>query len=1413
MSNIPEIKTPIDEDKDSLFDDSIFGKPELHHILSDRSISPCHTEIDQLHHEQEPSLEQSLEERLKQRPGPMVIQHMPISSYIRNSTTSTVSSKDVSTLQDSTSIKLASSNNPTIVMELDLDGNVRYLSKNWEHIVGTRIKKILNRHISKIIIANNNEDAQVFNTAIDAMIKEDCSYKVKFITATNHSRRKKSLTRLHDDDDNDNDDDVDVDSSQEEEDEEIPRPNYLTPHNSVEDFRYTQVDDYVNPSQVQDEDGEEEEEGEEEDNSETASTLSSEISNDGEVIELEAEGLLINDQKTRLPTHSMWTIRPFVQIDLDLTLPPTLIDLLGFGAEIFEGYLVNLKNEGIIDEDSVPPPKTVLCRICETYFPAWFIEKHSDICILEHRAGEDLQQYHDAISEQRDLIIKVSESIAIAGQLLPSPLILGLSTPPQLLTNQSHIASASPASSLMSTTSSSSSEDSSGLSSHILLEYKGIPLPSTSDFPSPKLANKVLTKNFQAKNKSLMYSKKFPFGILQRIIELCDEALLINPPSNNDDNILEFSPASEKALNSVMNPKVLETSDLAIKQIIEDTQQLISDKLDTLSRLVSILQYLEKIKHEVDMLVLKTVKETVERIKIQTILTSRECTPLGDSALEVSESEELVLGEPAAVAPTLQAPKPRRSSRSRSTTPSLLNLENAVTPKDLLLKDNVGNSSTSLLKSHNSSFSSLPLNRSGSNSSTPRRSSAGIPIPTATTNSSKDLLESMQTLDLSKRSSESNSQYSSPRRHLSPAPMYVEKTNLTTLQKNTLETPSSSPFITTTSGNHDDKKITHLSLNTHLSHQSSASSSLKSAGAKPQPPMSPLLVSAQPQSKSTGGIKDYEVIRPISKGAFGSVFLAKRKITGDLVAIKVLKKRDMVAKNQVLNVKSERAVMMRQSDSPYVAQLYSSFQSREYLYIVMEYLNGGDCATLIKNLGTLGVDWTRRYISEIIVCVDDLHSRGIIHRDLKPDNILIDQNGHLKLTDFGLSRLGVVGRQRTQQQHRKSSTNEQGLELFRSMIEESHHKRTNSITPFTLSPSVDFPRTPTQQTPTSITTTNSTNTTSTTTTTAATATAQAPLGIPPSPQSCSSPTLAYLESSFTSTPPQKSFAKLRSRSGSSGFVDSPVLKPIIPRTASESSFAILDDDQMSTTNYALYNPEITAEEGGQKNVIKFVGTPDYLAPETIQGEGQSQASDWWSVGVIMYEMIYGITPFHGDSPHKIFENILQCSITWPDNQDGEDVTLANDLISKLLVLNPVERLGYEGGAEEIKNHDFFKGEVDWDTLFSRSPPFKPESDINYHDDRGALKSKLPIEDDSAIDEVTRPRIGELSGEDTSGTSGSGGLSNSGTGSGIGGSGKRERRGSKLVDPSEFGSFLYRNLSVLEKENKKEIEKLKNMYSS
>ena len=182
-----------------------------------------------------------------------------------------------------------------------------------------------------------------------------------------------------------------------------------------------------------------------------------------------------------------------------------------------------------------------------------------------------------------------------------------------------------------------------------------------------------------------------------------------------------------------------------------------------------------------------------------------------------------------------------------------------------------------------------------------------------------------------------------------------------------------------------------------------------------RPPMSPKLlpVNSTPQPRpNPPSIKDFEVIKPISKGAFGSVYLSKKKSTGDYYAIKVLKKSDMIAKNQVTNVKAERAIMMWQGESDVVAKLYWAFSSKDYLYLVMEYLNGGDCASLVKVLGGLPEDWSKKYMAEVVLGVEHLHSRGIVHRDLKPDNLLIDQKGHLKLTDFGLSRMGVIGRQK-----------------------------------------------------------------------------------------------------------------------------------------------------------------------------------------------------------------------------------------------------------------------------------------------------------------------------------------------------------------------------------------------------------------
>ena len=146
-------------------------------------------------------------------------------------------------------------------------------------------------------------------------------------------------------------------------------------------------------------------------------------------------------------------------------------------------------------------------------------------------------------------------------------------------------------------------------------------------------------------------------------------------------------------------------------------------------------------------------------------------------------------------------------------------------------------------------------------------------------------------------------------------------------------------------------------------------------------PMSPSFPQPTPLTRPTPpSIKDFDFIKPISKGAFGSVFLAKKRATGDYYAIKVLKKSDMVAKNQVTNVKAERMIMMNQTDSPFVVNLYFSFQSKEYLYLVMEYLNGGDCMALMKAIVRLPEDWARNYLAEVVLGLEYLHNAGVVHR-------------------------------------------------------------------------------------------------------------------------------------------------------------------------------------------------------------------------------------------------------------------------------------------------------------------------------------------------------------------------------------------------------------------------------------------------
>lgn len=154
-------------------------------------------------------------------------------------------------------------------------------------------------------------------------------------------------------------------------------------------------------------------------------------------------------------------------------------------------------------------------------------------------------------------------------------------------------------------------------------------------------------------------------------------------------------------------------------------------------------------------------------------------------------------------------------------------------------------------------------------------------------------------------------------------------------------------------------------------------------------------------------IEDFDILKLISRGAFGRVFLARKRATGDLFAIKVLRKIDMIRKNAVENILAERDILISVRN-PFVVRFFYSFTCRDNLYLVMEYLNGGDLYSLLRNMGCLDEHVARVYIAELVLALEYLHSLGVVHRDLKPDNILIARDGHIKLTDFGLSKVGLI---------------------------------------------------------------------------------------------------------------------------------------------------------------------------------------------------------------------------------------------------------------------------------------------------------------------------------------------------------------------------------------------------------------------
>lgn len=127
------------------------------------------------------------------------------------------------------------------------------------------------------------------------------------------------------------------------------------------------------------------------------------------------------------------------------------------------------------------------------------------------------------------------------------------------------------------------------------------------------------------------------------------------------------------------------------------------------------------------------------------------------------------------------------------------------------------------------------------------------------------------------------------------------------------------------------------------------------------------------------------------------MYLVKHKQTRQRFALKKVNKNNLMLRNQVEQVFVERDILSF-TDNPFVVTMYASFETRKHLCLVMEYVEGGDCASLLKNTGPLPSDMAKLYFAEMVLAVEYLHSYGIVHRDLKPDNLLITALGHIKLT-------------------------------------------------------------------------------------------------------------------------------------------------------------------------------------------------------------------------------------------------------------------------------------------------------------------------------------------------------------------------------------------------------------------------------
>lgn len=178
----------------------------------------------------------------------------------------------------------------------------------------------------------------------------------------------------------------------------------------------------------------------------------------------------------------------------------------------------------------------------------------------------------------------------------------------------------------------------------------------------------------------------------------------------------------------------------------------------------------------------------------------------------------------------------------------------------------------------------------------------------------------------------------------------------------------------------------------------------------------------------------------------------------------------------------------------------------------------------------------------------------------------------------------------------------------------------------------------------------------------------------------------------------------------------PVLSCLLPssswrkRPTVTTTITLRPDNEPEEDNHYCYDAELVAEPVAARS-RSFVGTHEYLAPEVISGQGHGSAVDWWTLGIFLYEMLYGRTPFKGENNERTLINILKAPLTFPrigvsSAREYEEMVRVQDLIAKLLAKNPKKRLGSGRGSVEVKRHEFFR-DVNWALIRTVRPPEVP----------------------------------------------------------------------------------------------------------